>query len=126
MAPPCVHKRLERRTVTHCAKLAIMGMQAMVRPISSTPRKKKLELEARKGRVAGRQLCIKVNCKIHRTVNAVDVTRLSLMCLINNDGTYNNVIIGLLGIYFKQIRSVRKKGFWNKTLTAIPIISTFI
>lgn len=41
---------------THCATLTATGTQARARPISSTPRKKKLELDARNGRVAGRQL----------------------------------------------------------------------
>lgn len=41
--------------ITHCATLKITGTQARTRPISSTPRKKKLELDARNGRVAGRQ-----------------------------------------------------------------------
>lgn len=44
--------------ITHCAILAMTGTQARVRPINSTPRKKKLELDARKGRVAGRQFLI--------------------------------------------------------------------
>lgn len=38
--------------------LTMTGRHASARPISRTPRKKKLELEARNGRVAGRQLFI--------------------------------------------------------------------
>lgn len=48
--------RLNQQCITHCATLTVTGRQASARPISSTPRKKKLELEARNGRVAGRQL----------------------------------------------------------------------
>lgn len=38
--------------------LTMTGRHASARPIRRTPRKKKLELDARKGRVAGRQLFI--------------------------------------------------------------------
>lgn len=48
---------------THCATLAMTGIQARARPISRTQRKKKLELDARKGRVAGRQLLINDSCE---------------------------------------------------------------
>lgn len=48
--------RPNQQCVTHWATLTVTGRQARARPISSTPRKKKLELEARNGRVAGRQL----------------------------------------------------------------------
>lgn len=41
------------------------GRQARASPISSTPKKKKWELEARNGRVAGRQLFISETCQRH-------------------------------------------------------------
>lgn len=41
------------------------GRQARASPISSTPKKKKLELEARNGRVAGRQLFIRETWQRH-------------------------------------------------------------
>lgn len=49
-------KSTHHMVVTYCATLTMTGRQARIKPISSTPRKKKLELEALNGRVAGRQL----------------------------------------------------------------------
>lgn len=51
--------------MTYWATLTRTGRQARARPISSTPKKKKLELEARNGRVAGRQLFINETYKWH-------------------------------------------------------------
>ncbi|TNN63977.1 hypothetical protein EYF80_025819 [Liparis tanakae] len=51
----------EGEDVTHSIHMEVdtdTGRQASARPISSTARKKKLELDARNGRVAGRQLAI--------------------------------------------------------------------
>lgn len=57
MHNPAPHNHeLKHEETTHCATLIVTGTQARLRPISNTPRKKKVELDARNERVAGRQL----------------------------------------------------------------------
>lgn len=70
--------RRNQQCITHCATLTVTGRQARARPISSTPRKKKLEREARNGRVAGRQLFINETYKRaaeHRKTLRLTLTR---------------------------------------------------
>lgn len=49
--------------MTYRVILSPKGIKAKTKPIKSTTRKKKLELEARNGRVEGLQVCIRLICR---------------------------------------------------------------